>query len=51
MPGPPQADEAEGLYHALDRDNLRADIFRKEHDFAAFKRILHEDLQIYPMIL
>jgi hypothetical protein len=23
MPGPPQADEAEGLYHALDRNSQR----------------------------
>ncbi len=33
MPRPPRADEAGGLYHALNRGNLRADIFRKEADF------------------
>ena len=47
MPRPPRTDEAGGLYYALNRGNLRADIFRKEADFAAFKRILHEGLQIY----
>ena len=36
MPRAPRADEAGGLYHALNRGNLRADIFRKEEDFAAF---------------
>jgi hypothetical protein len=36
MPRPPRADEAGGLYHALNRGNLRADIFKKEGDFAAF---------------
>ena len=46
MPRRPGADEAGGLYHALNRGNLRADIFRKEADFAAFERILHEGLLI-----
>ena len=41
---PPRADEAGGLYHALKRWNLRAEIFHKEEDFAAFERILHEGL-------
>jgi len=43
MPRPPRADEAGGLYHALNRRNLRADIFKKDADFAAFEQILHED--------
>ncbi len=51
MPRPPRADEAGGLYHALNCGNLRADIFRKEADFAAFERILHEGLQIYQIEL
>lgn len=51
MPRPPRADEAGGLYHVLNRGNLRADIFRKEADFAAFERILHEGLQLYRMEL
>ena len=47
MPRPPRADEAGGLYHVLNRGNLRANIFRKEADFDAFERILHEGLQIF----
>ncbi|TWU01143.1 hypothetical protein Pla52n_45150 [Stieleria varia] len=38
MPRPPRADEAGGLYHALNRDNLRATIFHKDADYAAFER-------------
>ncbi len=51
MPRPPRADEAGGLYHALNRGNLRADIFRKEADFVAFEQILHEGLQLYQVEL
>ena len=51
MPRPPRADEAGGLYHALNRGNLRADIFRKEGDFLAFERILHEGLQHFQIEL
>jgi len=51
MPRPLRADEGGGLYHALNRGNLRADIFRKEADFDAFERILHEGLQIYQIEL
>ena len=51
MPRPPRADEAGGLYHVLNRGNLRADIFRKEADFGAFEKILHEGLQIYQVEL
>jgi putative transposase len=47
MPRPPRANEAGGLYHALNRGNLRASIFHKDADFAAFERILHEALQIH----
>ncbi len=42
MPRPPGADEAGGLYHALNRGNLRATIFHKDADYEAFERILHE---------
>lgn len=49
MPRAPRADEAGGLYHALNRGNLRADIFKKEAGFAAFERILHEGLEIHEM--
>ncbi len=51
MPRPPRADETGGLYHALNRGNLRAGIFLKDADFAAFERILHEALQIYQVEL
>ncbi|TWU47979.1 transposase [Rubripirellula reticaptiva] len=51
MPRPPRADEAGGLYHALNRGNLRADIFKKDEDFAAFERILQEALQIHQIEL
>ena len=33
MPRPPRADEAGGLYHALNRGNMRAEIFHKEATF------------------
>jgi len=51
MPRPPRADEAGGLYHALNRGNLRATIFHKDADFEAFERILYEGLQIYQVEL
>jgi len=51
MPRPPRADEAGGLYHALNRGNLRADIFKKDADFAAFEQILHEGLKIHDVEL
>ena len=47
MPRPSRADEAGGLYHALNRGNLCAEIFHKDEDFAAFERILHEGLQLH----
>jgi putative transposase len=39
------------LYHALNRGNLRATIFHKEGDYAAFEKILHEALQLYQVQL
>jgi putative transposase len=51
MPRSPRADEAGGLYHALNRGNLRADIFKKEADYAAFEEILHEGLEIHDVEL
>ena len=47
MPRPPRADEAGGLYHVLNRGNLRAEIFHKEEDFSAFERILNEGLDLH----
>ncbi len=43
MPRPPRADEAFGIYHALNRANLRATIFQKEGDHIAFEKILIGD--------
>ncbi|MBI2479113.1 MAG: hypothetical protein HYV60_10915 [Planctomycetia bacterium] len=51
MPRPPRADEAGGLYYALNRGNLRADMFRKAGDFLALERILHEGLQRFQIEL
>ena len=51
MPRPPRADEADGLYHALNRGNLRATIFHKDADYEAFERILYEGLQIHQVQL
>ena len=45
MPRPPRADEAGGLYHALNRGNARTRIFRKAADYEAFERILAEGLE------
>jgi putative transposase len=51
MPRPPRADHAGGLYHALNRGNLRADIFKKQADFVAFEKILHEGLERFEVEL
>jgi putative transposase len=51
MPIPPRADEANGLYHALNRGNLRSTIFQKEDDYAAFEPILSEGLCRYEVKL
>jgi putative transposase len=51
MPRPPRADHAGGLYHALNRGNLRADIFKKQADFVAFEKILSEGLARYDVQL
>ena len=51
MPRPERADEAGGLYHALNRGNLRATIFHKDGDFAAFEDILGEGLKLYQVQL
>jgi putative transposase len=51
MPRTPRADEAGGLYHALNRGNSRAAIFRKEADYDAFEQILGEGLERYDVQL
>ncbi len=47
----PRADEAGGLYHALNRANMRATIFKKEEDYVAFEKILHEGLELHAIEL
>ena len=51
MPRPPRADQAGGLYHALNRGNSRAEIFHKDADYEAFERILGEGLELYDVCL
>ncbi len=51
MPRPPRADEAGGLYHALNRGNLRTTVFHKESDYVAFERILAEGLELHQIEL
>ena len=51
MPRPPRADEAGGLYHALNRGNGRATLFHKDADFEAFERILADGLARYDVQL
>ena len=48
MPRPKRADEANGIYHALNRGNARSAIFKKDADYNAFERILAEGLERYP---
>ncbi len=48
MGRPKRADEAGGIYHALNRGNARRDLFRKPEDFDAFERILADGLAQYP---
>ena len=51
MPRPKRADEAGGLYHALNRGNARAAVFHKDADFEAFERIVSEGLDRYEVQL
>ena len=51
MPRPKRADQANSIYHALNRGNARATIFRKDADYEAFERILAEGLEQYPIRL
>ena len=45
MGRPPRADEANGIYHMLNRGNRRAPIFLKSEDFEAFERMMAEALE------
>lgn len=51
MPRQKRTDEAGVIYHALNRGNDRKKIFRKDEDYEAFIRILHEGLERYPIEL
>ena len=42
----PRADEAGGIYHALNRGNGRHDIFLKEADFEAFEHLIKSKLRV-----
>ena len=48
MGRPKRADQAGGIYHALNRGNARSTIFHKPEDYDAFERILAEALNRYP---
>ena len=48
MPRSKRADEAGGIYHALNRGNARREIFHKDADYEAFLRVLDEGLGRYP---
>ncbi|MFC1759026.1 transposase [Planctomycetota bacterium] len=47
----PRADEAGGIYHALNRGNALHDIFFNESDFEAFERLVAEGLEKFPVNL
>jgi putative transposase len=51
MSRPPRADEAGGVYHALNRGNARSTIFHKDGDYDAFERIIGEGLERYEIEL
>ena len=51
MPRQSRADEAGGIYHALNRGNRRQTIFHKDEDYEGFLRVLGEGLEKYPVEL
>jgi putative transposase len=51
MGRPPRADEAGGIYHALNRGNAKHDIFFKEADFEAFEQLIAQGLAAFPVDL
>ena len=48
MSRPKRADEANCIYHSLNRGHARYSIFEKGDDFDAFERIVAEGLNRYP---
>ena len=51
MPRTKRADEAGGIYHAMNRGNARGTIFHKDGDYEAFEQILAEGLDHYAVEL
>jgi len=47
MPRTKRVDEGGGIYHALNRGNIRQTIFHKQEDYEAFQRTLSEGLARY----
>ena len=47
----PRADEAGGIYHALNRGNAKNPIFFKDEDYEAFERIIAEALEKFSVDL
>jgi len=47
----PRADEAGGIYHALNRGNAKQPFFLNDADCEAFKRIIVEGLEKFPVDL
>ena len=47
----PRADEAGGIYHALNRGNAMQPIFFKDEDYEAFEQIIAEGLDKFPIDL
>ena len=45
MPCPPRANFAGGFNHALNRRNAKNDVFFKDADYEAFKRVIQEGLE------
>ncbi len=45
MGRPPRADEANGIYHMLNRGNRREPLFHKTEDFEAFERMMVEAIE------
>ncbi|MEX0794929.1 MAG: transposase [Pirellulaceae bacterium] len=51
MTRPKRSDEADGIYHVLNRGNARQTIFHKPQDYAAFERILGKAIKVHPVEL
>ena len=45
MGRPPRADEADGIYHLLNRSNRREPFFYETEDFEAFERMMVEAME------